>query len=97
MGQPTTGRDLLLGSTATYDLSDLPIRQTRKAAAGFLRKYYFETSHRTLESAPIPWALLNGQAHCLTADLIKWAESVVAATPMVMGGRRGAGKRVATC
>ena len=72
---------------ATIDFSDLPVRQTRKRAAEFLRRHYFETSPRTLERAPIPWVRLNGQAHCLTADLIAWAESVVAAAPMVMGGR----------
>jgi hypothetical protein len=88
VGQPATGRDQPLGSTAAYDRSALPKRMTRRRAAEFLRQEYFETSPRTLERAPIPWALLNGQAHCLTADLIKWAESVVAAAPMAMGGHR---------
>lgn len=76
------------GGASLPDRSELPVRQTRKRAAEFLRRYYFETSHRTLERAPIRWALLNGQAHCLTADLIQWADDVVAAAPMVMGGRR---------
>jgi hypothetical protein len=72
------------------DLAELPVRQTREDAAAFLSKYYFKTSPRTLERAPLVWRRLNGKAHVETTDLIAYGESVVAAAPAVAGGRKAA-------
>jgi hypothetical protein len=81
-------------SSALPNLAELPVRQTREDAAAFLSRYYFKTSPRTLERAPLTWRLLNGKSHCETADLIAYGESVVGAAPAVAGGRREA-KRAA--
>jgi len=77
----------------TPDLSELPVRVPREDAAALLTRYFFRTSPRTLERAPLVWQLLNGKAHCRTADLFAWAETVVAEAPPVMGGRRPANER----
>jgi hypothetical protein len=69
---------------------ELPVRVPRDRAAELVTQHFFKISHRSLERAPLRWQLVNGKAHVLTSDLFTWAESVLAASPIVMGGRRHA-------
>ncbi len=75
-------------SSSTPDLSNLPVRVSRAVAAELLNRYFFETSPRTLERWPLTWQLLNGKAHCNTAQLFAVAAAKLAAAPVIMGGRR---------
>jgi hypothetical protein len=80
----------LKGGVALPDLSELPIRVDRETAAKLLTKYYFRTHRRSLERWPLAWRLLNGRAHCETAELFAVAESMLAHASFVMGGRSSA-------
>ena len=64
----------LKGGVALPDLSELPVRVDRETAAKLLTKYYFRTHRRSLERWPLAWRLLNGRAHCETAELFAVAE-----------------------
>ena len=83
-----------VGGASLPDLTDLPARVTREDAATLLTRYFFKTSPRTLERAPLPWRRLNGKAHVETAELFRFAASILAEAPAVMGGCRET-KRVA--
>jgi hypothetical protein len=72
------------------DLNELPVRVDRETAAKLLTRYYFRTHRRTLERWPLGWQLLNGRAHCVTAELFAVAEAKLAAAPLILGGRRPA-------
>jgi hypothetical protein len=76
----------LKGRTVLPDLSALPKRVPRKAAAGLVRDHFFQISPRTLERWPLRWRLVNGKAHCETADLFAEAERRLNSAPAVMGG-----------
>jgi hypothetical protein len=78
------------GSSIANVLTDLPVRVPRDEAAQLLCKYFFKTHKRSLERWPLAWRLLNGKAHCETAELFALAESMLAASPAVIGGRRSA-------
>jgi hypothetical protein len=73
------------GGNPLPDLTDLPMRVTREDAAA---RYFFKTSPRTLERAPLPWRRLNGKAHVETAELFRFAASILDEAPAIMGGRR---------
>jgi hypothetical protein len=81
---------------ALPDLSVLPVRVDRETAAKLLTKYYFRTHRRTLERWPLGWRMLNGRAHCETAELFAIAEAQLNAAPVVMGGRNSVDRQVAT-
>jgi hypothetical protein len=70
------------------DFAELPRRCDRRTAAALLTKYFFQASHRTLERWPLSWRLLNGRAHCETAELFEVAESMLAQAPCIRGGQR---------
>jgi hypothetical protein len=76
------------GGIPLPDLTDLPARVTREDAAALLTRYFFKTSPRTLERAPLPWRRLNGKAHVETAELFRFAASILDEAPTIMGGRR---------
>jgi hypothetical protein len=101
MGMTDIERRALKGGTAIPFVSsipgvdELPIRVPREDAAALLTKYFFRTSARTLERAPLTWQLLNGKAHRRTADLFAWAESLVAEAPHIRGGKRPASQQQA--
>jgi hypothetical protein len=69
------------------DISELPVRVDRETAAKLLTKYFFRTHRRTLERWPLAWRLLNGRAHCETAELFAIAEAQLAEAVPVRGGR----------
>lgn len=69
---------------------ELPVRVPRDRAAELVTQHFFKISHRSLERAPLRWQLVNGKAHVLTSELFAWAEGVLAASPIIMGGRRQA-------
>ena len=69
-------------------LSQLPVRVDRKTGAALVTRFYFKVSHRSLERWPVAWQQVNGKAHTDTVDLFAVAEAMVAAAPIVMGGRR---------
>lgn len=83
----------LKGSAAVPELSELPIRVDRETAAKLLTKYFFRISPRSLERWALAWRLVNGRAHCETADLFAVAESMLADAPRVMGGRVGSSEQ----
>jgi hypothetical protein len=87
MGMTDVEKRALKGGARLPDLSELPVRVDRETAAQLLTKYYFRTHRRTLERWPISWKLLNGRAHCETAQLFAIAESMLAQAPSIMGGR----------
>ena len=72
------------------DLADLPVRVDRETAAKLLTRFYFRTHRRTLERWPVRWQILNGRAHCLTAELFAVAEAKLADAPPIAGGRDAA-------
>lgn len=90
MGMTDIEKRALRGDAALPDLSELPVRVSREAAAKLLSRYFFEVSPRSLERWPVAWRQLNGRAHGETAELFAHAESILAAAPVVMGGRRAA-------
>jgi hypothetical protein len=74
------------GGVSLPILAELPVRVSRDTAAELLKQLYFEISPRTLERWPLAWRILNGKAHCETADLFAMAEARVAEAPVIMGG-----------
>lgn len=83
------GTQALKSRTAlSSSLDEFPVRVPRDRAAELVTQRYFEISPRSLERAPLCWQRLNGKAHVLTTELFGWAESVLDASPVVMGGRR---------
>ena len=90
-----TEKRALKGGAALPDLNELPVRVDRETAAQLLTRYYFRTHRRTLERWPISWKVLNGRAHCETAELFSIAESMLAQAPSVMGGRSSEDRQAA--
>jgi hypothetical protein len=74
------------GDAAAPNLRELPVRVDRETAAQLLTMYFFRTHRRTLERWPLAWRILNGRAHCETAELFAIAEAKLAEAPPVMGG-----------
>lgn len=68
------------------DVTGLPVRVPRDRAAELVSERYFKISRRSLERAPLQWQILNGKAHVETAALFAWAETVVAAAPLMRSG-----------
>lgn len=90
MGMTDIERRALKGGATLPDLAELPVRVPRDRAAELLRKHFFDVSPRTLERAPLRWLILNGKAHVETAELFAYGASVVAAAPVLQGGKRTA-------
>jgi hypothetical protein len=90
MGMTDIEKRALKGGAALPDLSEFPVRVDRETAAKLLTKYYFRTHRRSLERWPLAWRLLNGRAHCETAELFALAEAKLANAPPVMSGRGSA-------
>jgi len=88
MGMTDAEKALLRGGPALPDLSELPVRVPRDKGAELVTKYYFEVSPRSMERWPIGWRQVNGRAHGETAEIFAHAASMLAAAPVIMGGRR---------
>jgi hypothetical protein len=84
----TDQKQAAIGGGSLPNLADLPLRVTREDAAALLTRYFFKTSPRTLERAPLPWRRLNGKAHVETAELFRFAASILDEAPTIMGGHR---------
>jgi hypothetical protein len=69
-------------------LETVPVRVPREEAARLVTQYFFKVSARSLERAPVRWQHLNGKAHCSTAELFEWAQTILDAAPPVVGGRK---------
>jgi hypothetical protein len=78
----------LRGGAALPDISELPARVSRERAAELVTRFFFEIKPRSMERCPIRWQVLNGKAHCSVAELFRWAQTVLDASPPVMAGRR---------
>jgi hypothetical protein len=83
-------KHVLNGGASLPDISELPARVSRERAAELVTRFYFEIKPRSMERCPIRWQVLNGKAHCSVAELFGWAQTVLDASPPVMGGRRAA-------
>jgi hypothetical protein len=81
--QPTTLTDL----PAEPDVTKLPSRVTRQTAAMLITRYFFPTSHRSLESWPVAVVYVNGKALAPPADWFAEARRRLESAPKVMGGR----------
>jgi hypothetical protein len=90
MGLTNIQKRALKGGTSLPDLSEFPVWVPRVAGAKLVTDHYFQISPRTLERWPLAWRLLNGRAHCTTAELFAEAERRLASAPVVMGGRKAA-------
>lgn len=78
----------LSSAATTYDdLSDLPVRVTRREGAKLVSQRFFAVNHRTLERWPLPTQQLNGKTHVTTRELFEYAAALVAAAPVERGGR----------
>lgn len=65
---------------------DLPPRMDRRMAAAVISRFYFPISHRTLETWPIRWRLVNGKALAETEEILAFAASKLAVAPVIRGG-----------
>ncbi len=75
---------------APLDLSTLPVRVDRKAAADLVTRYFFPVSPRSLETWPLDWVQVNSKATCATADLFTVAQAKLDAAPVTRTARRRA-------
>ncbi len=71
-------------------LADLPVRVTRREAASLVSRFFFPTSHRTIERWPLRWRYIAGRSLVDTRELFAYAADRVAAAPAVKGGRQPA-------
>jgi hypothetical protein len=72
-------------------LESLPPNVDRRTGADLLSRHLFPVSHRTLEAWPLPTRRVNGKAVVPTVELFRIAHAMLAASPVIMGGRhRGA-------
>jgi hypothetical protein len=78
------------------DPAVLPRYSDRRAGAEIVSRYFFPTSYRTLEEAPLLWRRVNGRAICETVELLAWAQAKLDAAPPIRGGRRRADAAPAT-
>lgn len=75
------------GSPRLVD-SSLPLRVDRRRGASIVTERFFPVSHRTLETWPITWRLVNGRATCDTLELVAVAQEKLAAAPSLKGGKQ---------
>ena len=68
------------------DTSDLPARMDRRMAAAVISRHYFPISHRTLETWPIGWRIVNGKALAETNEILDFAARKLATAPIIRGG-----------
>jgi hypothetical protein len=68
-------------------LKQLPPRVPRDQSAQLVSQHFFAVSHRTMERWPISWRLLNGKAHCETAELFAEAQRVLDEAPAIRSGK----------
>ena len=68
------------------DTSDLPTRMDRRMAAAVISRHYFPISHRTLETWPIGWRVVNGKALAETQEILAFAARKLATAPFIRGG-----------
>jgi hypothetical protein len=73
--------------SAFDDLSDLPVRVTRREGAKLVSQRFFSVNHRTLERWPLATQQLNGKTHILTRDLFDYAAKCLAVAPVVRPGK----------
>jgi hypothetical protein len=60
------------------NISDLPARLDRRMAAQIITHNFFPVSHRTLETWPIRWRLVNGKALADTEEILAFAAQKLA-------------------
>jgi hypothetical protein len=70
------------------DLTSLPKYLTRPEAAKLVKEHFFPVSPRSLEAWPILTRRVNGKALHDTAEVVAVAKAMVAAAPLIRGGRR---------
>ncbi len=93
MGMTEVEKRALKRGGSLPDLSELPVRVPRDAAAKLVSRFYFQVSPRTMERWPLPWRRVNGRAHCETADIFAHAESLLAEAPPVRASQRSEHER----
>ena len=69
-------------------LEELPINVDRRTGAELVTRHLFPVSYRTLEAWPLPTRHVNGKAVVPTKELFRQAHAMLAAAPVVKGGRR---------
>ena len=72
------------------DLSTLPVRVNRKVASDLVSRFFFSCTTRAVEIWPLEWRLVNGKAHCETAELFAVAQAKLDAAPLTRTARRQA-------
>ena len=60
------------------NISNLPARLDRRTAAKVITCYFFPVSHRTLETWPIRWRIVNGRALAETEEILAFAAKKLA-------------------
>ena len=60
------------------NISDLPARLDRRMAAKVITHHFFPVSHRTLETWPVRWRLVNGKALADTEEILAFAAAKLA-------------------
>ena len=80
--------DIPAAPAAQPDLSTLPARVDRKTAADLVSRRFFPSTPRSVETWPLEWWLLNGKAHCATAELFAVAQAKLDAAPLTRTARR---------
>lgn len=71
---------------AQGDLDNLPVRMDRRMAASVISRFYFPVSHRTLETWPVGWRIVNGRALAETDEILAFAARKLAMAPAIRGG-----------
>jgi hypothetical protein len=75
---------------AQPDMSTLPVRVDRKTAANLVTRFFFSCTTRGVETWALDWRLVNGKAHCETAELFTVAQAKLDAAPLTRTARRQA-------
>ena len=70
------------------ELPSLPRVADRRALAPIITRLLFPVSHRTLETWPLRWRLVNGHAVADVAEALALAYRRFAAAPVLIGGPR---------
>ena len=60
------------------NINNLPARLDRRTAAAVITCHYFPVSHRTLETWPIRWRIVNGRALAETEEILAFAAKKLA-------------------
>lgn len=63
---------------SNVSINDLPARLDRRMAAQIITRHFFPVSHRTLETWPIRWRLVNGRALAETEEVLAFAAKKLA-------------------